>query len=91
MLNRNSKIYVAGHTGMVGSALIRILKIKGYKKIFIKTKKQLDLREQKKFLIIFIELNQMLLLYVLQKLEELKRIMNLKVNLFMTIYLYKVI
>jgi len=35
MINKNSRIYVAGHTGMVGSSLIRILKIKGYKKIFL--------------------------------------------------------
>lgn len=48
MFNKNSKIYVAGHNGMVGSALTRILKIKGYKKIFLKTKKQLDLRDQKR-------------------------------------------
>ena len=48
MINKNSRIYVAGHTGMVGSSLIRILKIKGYKKIFFRTRTQLDLREQKK-------------------------------------------
>ena len=48
MINKNSRIYVAGHTGMVGSSLVRILKIKGYKKIFFRTKTQLDLREQKK-------------------------------------------
>ena len=31
MINFNSKIYVAGHKGLVGSAIIRQLKIKGYK------------------------------------------------------------
>ena len=33
MINFNSKIYVAGHTGLVGSAIVRKLKKKGYKKI----------------------------------------------------------
>jgi GDP-L-fucose synthase len=48
MINKNSKIYIAGHTGMVGSAVLRILKARGFKKIFFKRKNQLDLREQKK-------------------------------------------
>ena len=48
MINLNSKIFVAGHNGMVGSALIRVLKNKRFKRIFSSTKKQLDLREQKK-------------------------------------------
>ena len=33
MMNKNSKIYVAGHKGLVGSAILRKLKEKGYKKI----------------------------------------------------------
>jgi GDP-L-fucose synthase len=47
MLGKNSKIYVAGHNGMVGSAVLRLLKKKGFTKIFFKTSKQLDLRKQK--------------------------------------------
>ena len=47
MLNKDSKIYVAGHRGLVGSAVFRLLKKKGFKKIFFKTSKQLDLRKQK--------------------------------------------
>jgi len=47
MLRKNSKIYLAGHTGLVGSAVLRLLKKKGFKKIFFKTSKQLDLRKQK--------------------------------------------
>ena len=31
MINLNSKIYIAGHTGLVGSAILRKLKSKGYK------------------------------------------------------------
>ena len=40
----NSKIYVAGHRGMVGSAIIRNLQSKGYKNILTRTSNELDLR-----------------------------------------------
>ena len=47
MLNKYSKIYVAGHTGLVGSAVLRLLKKKGFKKIFFEKRKKLDLKIQK--------------------------------------------
>ena len=47
MININSKIYVAGHNGMLGSAIIRELKKKGYRKLITIDKKKLDLRNQK--------------------------------------------
>lgn len=40
------KIYVAGHTGLVGSALIRLLTRKGYSNIVTRTSSELDLRDQ---------------------------------------------
>ena len=43
MLNKKSKIFVAGHNGMVGSAILRKLKNLKYEKIFFRSKKQLDL------------------------------------------------
>ncbi|MDC0851203.1 GDP-L-fucose synthase [Candidatus Pelagibacter sp.] len=43
MINKNSKIYVAGHNGLVGSAIVRELKKKGYKRIITINKKKLDL------------------------------------------------
>lgn len=46
-MNKNSKIYVAGHRGLVGSAIIENLQNKGYKNIILKTHKQLDLTNQK--------------------------------------------
>ena len=46
MINKNSKIFLAGHNGMLGSAILRILKKKGYKKIITVDKKRLDLRNQ---------------------------------------------
>ena len=47
-LNKNSKIFIAGHNGMVGSSILRLLIKKGYKNIYIKEKKSLDLTNQKK-------------------------------------------
>lgn len=45
-INKNSKIYVAGHQGMVGSALVRNLKSKGYTNIISRTRIELDLLDQ---------------------------------------------
>ena len=47
MINVKSKIYVAGHNGLVGSAILRKLKLKGYKNVIFRSKKQLDLTNQK--------------------------------------------
>ena len=47
-LNKNSKIFLAGHKGMVGSAILKKLKKKGYQKIITIEKKSLDLRDQKR-------------------------------------------
>jgi GDP-L-fucose synthase len=41
-----SKIYVAGHRGMVGSAIVRDLQSKGYSNLVLRTSKELDLRNQ---------------------------------------------
>jgi len=48
MTDHNSKIFIAGHNGMVGSACWRALKAKGYKNIIGYYSKDLDLRDQKK-------------------------------------------
>jgi len=46
-MNKNSRIYVAGHTGLMGSALLRLLKAKSYSNIITRTRKSLDLTDQK--------------------------------------------
>jgi len=46
-MNKDSKIYVAGHRGMVGSAILRKLQKEGYSNIITKTSQELDLRIQK--------------------------------------------
>tara|TARA_B100000965_G_scaffold270200_1_gene228549 strand:+ start:2410 stop:3363 length:954 start_codon:yes stop_codon:yes gene_type:complete len=48
MIKKSDKIFVAGHKGLVGSAIIRKLKAKGYLKIITVNKKKLDLTDQKK-------------------------------------------
>ena len=50
MIDLNSKIYVAGHNGLVGSAIVRKLKEKGYKKIITTDRLSLDLTNQNKVL-----------------------------------------
>jgi len=42
----NSKIYVAGHQGMVGSAILRRLRAAGYRNVVLRTSSELDLRNQ---------------------------------------------
>jgi GDP-L-fucose synthase len=47
IMKKNSKIFVAGHRGLVGSAIHRQLREKGYDHFILKTHQQLDLTEQK--------------------------------------------
>lgn len=46
-MDKSSKIYVAGHRGMVGSAIVRKLEKEGFSNIVVRTSKELDLRNQK--------------------------------------------
>ena len=46
MINNQSRIFIAGHKGMLGSSILRILKKKGYKNLITIEKKKLDLRNQ---------------------------------------------
>lgn len=45
-MNKNSKIYVAGHRGLVGSALVRKLQTEGYQNLILRTHHELDLTNQ---------------------------------------------
>jgi GDP-L-fucose synthase len=46
-MHKPSKIYLAGHTGMVGSAILRKLQKEGYTNLVLRTSKELDLRNQR--------------------------------------------
>jgi len=45
-MNKNDKIYIAGHRGMVGSAILRALKAQGFSNFVLRTSAELDLRNQ---------------------------------------------
>ncbi len=46
MMEKSSKVYVAGHRGMVGSAIVRKLQAAGYTNLVLRTSSELDLRNQ---------------------------------------------
>ena len=48
MIKKESKIFLAGHKGMVGLSILRNLKKRNYKNVIVKDKKNLDLLDQKK-------------------------------------------
>ena len=52
-LDRDTRIFLAGHTGMVGSALLRILKAMDYRNVVLRSHKQLDLTDQSATLKLF--------------------------------------
>ena len=54
-MNKDSKIYVAGHRGLVGSALMRQLQAKGYHNLVTRTHSELDLTEQAAVRALFVE------------------------------------
>lgn len=45
-MNRDAKIFVAGHRGLVGSAIVRALKAQGFENLILKTRQELDLTDQ---------------------------------------------
>jgi len=45
-MKKNSKIYVAGHTGLIGSGLVRVLKARGFQKVITRTRRQLNLTDR---------------------------------------------
>ena len=45
-MNVEDKIYVSGHRGMVGSAIVRKLNAQGFNNIIVRSSKELDLRNQ---------------------------------------------
>lgn len=48
MINKNSKIFLAGHKGLVGSEIFDFLKNEGFKNVYVASRKKLDLLNQKK-------------------------------------------
>jgi len=53
MMRKNSKIYISGHNGMVGSSIVRLLKSEGFDNLVVRSSSQLDLRNQKEVEVFF--------------------------------------
>ena len=49
-MHTSDKIFVAGHKGLVGSAIVRILREKGYENVFYIPHRDLDLRDEERTL-----------------------------------------
>lgn len=47
-MDKRVKIYVSGHTGLLGSAIVRLLKEQGFRAVITRTKQQLDLTDQRR-------------------------------------------
>ena len=56
-METDARIYVAGHRGMVGSALVRLLQARGYRNLLYRTSKELDLRDSRQVEHFFAEAN----------------------------------
>ena len=52
-MQKSSKIYVAGHRGLAGSAIVRLLEKEGYKNLLLRSSSQLDLRNQEAVQVFF--------------------------------------
>ena len=48
-MKKNDKIYIAGHNGLVGSSIYKLLKAYGYRNLITVDRKKLDLRNSNKF------------------------------------------
>jgi len=46
-MDKNSKIFIAGHRGLVGSAIVRELEAAGYRNLLLRSRQELDLLDQK--------------------------------------------
>ena len=66
-MNKQDKIYIAGHRGMVGSAILRALQAQGYSNFLLRTSGELDLGINKLLLIFLLAKNQ--IMYFWQQLK----------------------
>jgi GDP-L-fucose synthase len=54
-MDHSAKIYVAGHRGLVGSALVRNLRARGYSNILVRQRSEVDLADQQAVRVFFAE------------------------------------
>ena len=91
MINKNSKIFVAGHKGLIGSAIKRKLEKLRYKKVFTMSKKDLDLRDQNKVLKYLSKIKPDAVILAAAKVGGIEANNTLEASLFMIIYPFKIV
>ena len=84
-MNKNSKIFIAGHKGLVGSAILRKLSLYGYKKIVVANKSKLDLTNQNKVFSFLKKEKPDFIFIAAAKVEVFFQTINIKPILFMKI------
>ncbi len=88
-MNKDSKIYIAGHKGLVGSALWNNLLSKGYNNLIGRSIEELDLMNQQAVADFFQKKNLNMLFLQLLRLEALLQITPIEGNLYTKIYKYR--
>jgi GDP-L-fucose synthase len=63
-LKKNSKIFLAGHKGMVGSSILKLLKKKNYKKIYVENRLNLDLTNQEKMVLRYLQMTKVMICHI---------------------------
>ena len=84
-MDKNSKIYIAGHKGLVGSAITRLLQKEGYKNLILKTRQELDLFNQQAVTNFFKKKSPNMCFWLLPKSVELWQTTITRQILFMKI------
>lgn len=84
-MEKDSKIYIAGHSGLVGSAILRKLKSEGYANIITRTHSELDLTRQQQVEDFFLKKNLIMSFSQRQKLGGYWQTALILLNLSMTI------
>ena len=79
-LNKKSKIFIAGHKGLVGSALIRHFKKKGFTNLIYKSKKHLNLLNQKQTESVIVKMRPDYIIIAAAKVGGIAANMNFKAN-----------
>ena len=84
-MSKKAKIYVAGHNGLVGSAIVRQLTAEGYTNIITRSHTEVDLRNQQEVYRFLIEKNLIMFFCVPQRSAAFLQIKQSLQNLFMII------
>ena len=82
----DDKIYVAGHRGLVGSAIVRKLKQRGFKNLLLRTRNELDLTNQLEVRAFFQKEKPDYVILAAAKVGGIIQIIHFLLNLFIKIF-----